>query len=518
MLILILANCLIGTLLAQEVHRLISSNHTHNYLLRQLYVLRIAQTARYIDLANSEVIASTGIPLYRAQMQDAAVSCRAIQRELEAETQAGELRRSVLTWEDMEGEVVMTRASLPDAINRLIDKAVSLQGLSDSNLTLSHPGLFYLYRNGLGETLDAAKASLFNYVSDSKENIKRTASATYILFLPFILVLMVTSIFSICNLRRIQGKVREISHMLGKVSAGVWKEQRRVVVDRLISVHGEEIEVQDRSGSDSKPGLVLFNAFLPGFSIILLFFAISLTWYMVEYNVLVSQISHKMLLWPDIVETAGSQVSNTLGMWTWMLESFLLAMPGLSQLQGPAHRAGAEPEFERLYWSNRGSNLQLLERLAKGDFSLSQSDFNLLYQSTNYSSAYLRKGYHAGFNLYQEDAKMIAYSSDLLTNRPIVVGLYTCSEALVNARTEIYDLYSHEITYMIERDVDLLVLLVILHTVIVVVGLGFGVFRVIHSTDRQVKALWRSLRLLPSDSQTTQPTKSQFTLDLKPTL
>lgn len=489
-------------------------------------MLRIAQTARYIDLANKGIIDTTNIPIYRAQMQEAAVNCRATQRALEGETHGKELQRSIFVWEDMAGEVVMTRASMPDAINRLIDKALSLQGQSDSNLTLSHPGLFYLYRNGLGETLEAAKVSLFHYVSDSKETIKRTASATYVLFLPFILVLLATSIFSICNLRRIQGKVRDISHMLGKVSAGVWKEQRRVVVDRLISVHGEEIELQDRSGIDSKPKLVLFNAFLPGFSIILLFFAISLTWYMVEYNVLVSQISQKMLLWPDIVETAGSQVANTLGMWTWMLESFFSAMPGLSlkELKGPAYRASAELEFERLYWSNRASSLQLLERQAEADFSLSQSDFNLMYRNTNYSSTYLRKGYHTGFNLYQEDAKMIAYSSDLVNDRGDILRLYYCSEALVSARTEIYDLYSHEITSMIGKDLDLLVLLVVLHTVIVVVGLGFGVFRVIYSTDRQVKALWRSLRLLPVESQatalsptlTSQPTQSQFAIDLKP--
>jgi hypothetical protein len=526
MLILILANCLIATLLGQEVHRLISSNHTNDYLMRQLYVLRIAQNARYIDLANKGIVSTSNIPKYRTDMLEAAMSCKDIERALEHEIASNELKREVITWENMEEEVVMTWASLPDAINRLIDRAILLQSLPAANLTLSHPSLFYLYRNGLGETFEAAKISLSHYVSDSKETIKQSANATFILFVPFVAVLLITSIFSICNLRGIQGKVRDISHMLGNVSSGVRREQRRVVVDRLDSVHGEEIDLQDRSGNDSKPNLVLFNAFLPGFSIILLFFSISLVWYLVEYCVLVDQISDKMLLWPDVVQTVGSQVTNTLGMWTWMLESVFSAVPGLSfsAVQGLAYRASAQLEFDRRYWDSRDSSWQLLKREMTAEFTLSAADFSLIYEGTGYNSGYLRKGYRAGFNIYQEDAKTIAFTPDLPDSRPIMMDLYACTEAIISAHTELYDIYSQNIVRMIEKDVDLLTILVVLHTIIVVFGLGVSIFMVIHRTDRQVKALWRSLRLLPCDNQTTglspslasQQTQSQFSLELKP--
>ena len=526
LLILILANCLIATLLGQEVHRLVSSNHTNDYLMRQLYVLRIAQTARYIDLANKGIISTSNIPQYRENMLEAAMSCQETQQFLEHEMASNERKREVITWEYMEGEVVMTWLSLSDAINRLVDRAILLQSLPAANLTLSNPSLFYLYRNGLGETLEAAEISLSHYVSNSKETIKRSANATFVLFLPFIAVLLATSIFSICNLRGIQGKVRDISHMLGNVSSGVWREQRRVVADRLDSVHGEEIDLQDRSGNDSKPDLVLFNAFLPGFSIILLFFSISLVWYLVEYCVLVAQISQKMLLWPDVVKTVGSQVTNTLGMWTWMLESFFSAVPGLSfsSVQGLAYRANVQLEFDQRYWQGRDSSLQLFKRELTAEFALSAADFSVIYEGTGYDSGYLRKGYRAGFNIYQEDTKMIAFVHDLPDSRAIMMDLYACTEAVIGARTELYDIYSQNIVKMIEKDVDLLAILVVLHTIIVVFGLGVSIFMVIHRTDRQVKALWRSLRLLPSENQTiglspslaSQQTQSQFSLELKP--
>lgn len=435
-----------------------------------------------------------------------------MEKELEGEIGEEDRKRTVAVWELMDNEVVVTWETLPDAVDRLIAHAKIVGSIENPfNLTLSHPSLYFVFRNGLGETLFSSENSLNTYISTAKTAILETTSRTYELFVPFLVVLLVTSAASVVNLKGIQGKVREISELLGNVPALVWLEQRRMVLERLYSVHNEEMEGEAGQKGRGKEKLVLFNAFLPGFSIIVVFFLVSVCWYLVEYFVLVQDISREMVRWPDIVKAAGSQVTTSLGIWTWMLESFFLLTPLFSITSLPGLTSWSPPSLEFLhnYHTSQSVTLDLFTLQITGELRLSPSNLALLYHQTSIPSPYLHLGFLPGLQIYREEAK-------ILISRPVFPDIYTqigqlynCSEGLVSARTQIYDIYNQEIVDMIEGDVRLVLVLVVMHTVVVVIGLGGGVVVVQNRTNRQVKSLWQSLRHLPSEAQSisSSPTR-----------
>ena len=491
---LLTGSIIIGCFVNSAVTEVVARDDSNSYILRQLEVLSAAQNTRHADLATRSASNTNKLEEYKQLIGAAGHSLALIQRTLTRDSYEDDVRHFVNVWEILDGEVTMQWVNIYDAVSHFADHAILVSDLNITDLTLSNPHLYYLFRNGLGETYKSLQSSVTRYISRTQGVIKSATMQTFTYFLPFTLILALTSSVSFYFLYRIQTKVSTVSALLCSFPLEVYVETRELVLGRFRRMHdeGEDLEklIPFAGGRGGGCGTYECGTLLIGW-----LFIMSMGWYAVEYFVIIGDVSDTLLLWPTIVNLTISRVTNTASLWTWMLEAVLYANPRLSSVYvpGPAVTVNPCQAFQWTYDSSKRVDEEIRVEELTGKLRVSGDQMVVLYLQTNFTCAYMKKGYNMGLKLLQEDLRSNAFNPGWTL--PQMNVMYNCIEEIMNSASYINSIYDKELADNLMGQMNLLVWFIIAHSVVNLVGMSYGVYWAISRTNTQVRAMWKTLGL-----------------------
>jgi hypothetical protein len=421
------------------------------------------------------------------------------------------LEDKVPTWELSAGVTLYSQASLLNILRKMSTYATSVIASQPSELNATHPGLFYLTRNGQGETLRMLNQSVWYFISGEQEQFSSTL--TIIGGLGILALLLMMACFVIVMLPTV--------FQVDRSNQNVWTFFYRLPLDiiqdlkfrreeRIDRVHGTELDQRQGETTHFKSMksriLIQCSRKWPYvFSRIWIYYLITVGYAIYFYFDVYLDLAKQMQSKPERLNLLGERDLEVVTAYYWLQETLLTASSVSLAAIHSGSQAAASPFLEL---ENAISHLNTLqdELAVSKDRGLGMEanstsfSFNSAcsLDDTSCFSTVLVRGLHSALRGYSQDLAYISHSP-MVPASPEVVRLRSTATRLHQLSSEMVESANSEMSADIQA-VRLRVELVTAAYCIVCILFYLLVYLPMASLVRkQLTDIWDLAELIPID-------------------
>ena len=299
--------------------------------------------------------------------------------------------------------------------------------------------MFYLYRNGIGETYSALSTAKAIFLRSIQEHISREIDIYIIYVLVVFSFVGVMTVMSIPVTRKLQQAAIRTSNLLYMCDIGTYYEEKQRALERLSSRYEVDIEPaiehpvrgHRRSRSLYHPVALVLAAWGVLWTLLVVF-------YFPLYFLTMQQLATRLQLSPRILAQDSTCLVKIIETNLWAAEIVLARVKMSNADFIPVYSTLPSPNWllthveEEFHYSRK----ELLD-LTRNDFEISPDHSDFLYKTTNFTSIYMRKGYQLGLNLLSGE---ISFCANSPTGCPSNIYLY---KTFIELAGHIYDISNY---------------------------------------------------------------------------
>lgn len=312
------------------------------------------------------------------------------------------LNQPIATWELLDGEVLYRERTLVNALSKLVDEVSDKQSLvlqralNSTDLPISK--VFYVYRNGRGETSIALNQAKAIYITSEVDQINDFLGYTAILQGALLLFLLVISTAVLFIALRLNAAMQNVSSLLFNYGASVYMTQLNRVMERLREKYGNEdyLTISQAARRD-RPVEVLFRPVWYLVVPLALLWVFCALFYLTFHFELMADLSYQLQANPKVIDSDSSRLMNLIEIGTLTSENFFKEIGLSASLLVPTHIL--IPSYaltvQAAVGRMKAASTQLLYQALNG-FTLNSAHYEFALKKTNFSSAVFKQGYRAG--------------------------------------------------------------------------------------------------------------------------
>lgn len=413
----------------------VSAKYEDTLVIQELSIQRsicctLATLARDLMLINSKVLpAETGfyMGLLEANLQEFNQILDLLMNKVEdfsSDQYTNLYLEDVIpTWELSAGTTVYVQESLLNVLRKLSTYTTSVLSSPPSTLNSTHPGLFYLTRNGQGETLRVMNQSVWYFISGEQEELKSTL--TIIGGLGILALLLMMACFVIVMLPTV--------FQVDKSNQNVWTFFYRLPLDiiqdlkfrreeRIEMVHGfDPVEKQGETthfkSIKSRLQIKCSRKWPYIFSRIWVYYLITVGYAVYFYFDVYQDLAKQLHSKPERLNMLGERDLEIVTAYYWLQESLLTDSLVSMKAIHPDSQLAASPFIELnaaiTHLDSLEDELAASSNRALGMTANSTSlsfDYACKAEDTVCFSTLLVRGLHSGLRGYSQDLAYLSRS------------------------------------------------------------------------------------------------------------
>jgi len=450
---LLVINLTVSQMISNQVSLINTAETVVKVSAKQVFVAQLAYSARV--MSNPQVSVDTR-RMFAASLANFTASLRDLQAGIWSEIEESKsgkyeefcITAEVVTWELLAGEVVSRRRTLVDAVQKLLDEVGAMQSglLSGDSQTLSESSVFYVYRNGLGETYKALHEAKLIFLESAKVNISQAIDLYFIYILTVFVFVGIATLLTFPVLHKLRSTAKSTSQLLYLCEIATYYEEKQRVIDRLSVKY--EVELDPAIEHPMRGRKQLKVMYHPGRWVLLgwgVLWVLLVGFYVPFYFVVLDDLAFQMKLNPQILAADSTRTVSIIESDIWMSEIYLASRGSFYADLVPEYSISPDPGWmiTPLLTKIAAANKELLQ-LTTESFQVRPQHFDFLYRSTDFASRYFRTGYRSGVKTFLND--IIFCSKNPSECGLIVLYLYQTSIDLASNVYLISDLYHLDCT------------------------------------------------------------------------
>lgn len=412
------------------------------------------------------------------------------------------------TWSLVGNSAQKTEKNLMNIMKDFISRAQAISNTSIPNIDSNNTDLYYLYRNGLSESLQAVNQSLYIF-SAQQEGITNNLllivlmlalAAIVLLVLCFALVILPTLFY----VERSNETVWKLFYLL---PLDFVQEMRSRSEDRLETMHGLDPEPPSDNKKfknlTSRKGIKVQKKWPIILSSISIYYLLSIAMFIFFYYYAYLNFGALLKNKPSIVSTACQRrfEANTAYFWLQELKYYNSSLSFLRET--PVFRYNTMPALELDYSIEQLEYCEYL--LIYGDLSeMGKSSLHNEYiwdsQCLSANCSLLAKGFHAGVLVYIDEVLDIR-GKILAGKNPDLSGVFAKKNELIYGGQVLLDMYDVDMTTQIQVTIDTVVWVTSIYCILVTAMYFFIYIPIINSVKDEVTKVWKLGRLIPIEQR-----------------
>ena len=424
--------------------------------------------------------------------------------------------KNVQVWELIDTKIECKLVTLVDALKKMIEE--SEQVLASEMWQEPKAAVFYLFRNGLGETYRALGESKAILMKSEQENIRSSIEIYYIyILIAFFLLSLMTFIF-VFIIYRMEVITNGLSLALLDHPVTFYYQEKHRVDERLQERYDFDVDFSlEQPFRGKRKNVKVFNPIWRYFFFLVGFWAVCIGFYFYFYFEICMKLSHEMQTAPIVLSNDAIRLINVIEADVWLTED-LMGRLGCTMFEVvpnfgiiPSPKWKLTPVLNNIKFANK----ILFDEVLHG-FEITSNHFDFLYKSTNFTSPLFRQGYRVGNKAYLDDilycmntgameclemsGSLYNLSVELARNSYFVAGHYKedCSVIVEGTLTELT-------TFMLTFSITLLCSFILFH---------FLINKPVHQTSR---GLLKLASLMSSQKGGGKVTGNETTADFTST-
>lgn len=521
---LLVLNITVSQVISRQVSTINSVDTVVKVSAKQVFVAQLAYSARIMSIPQVSVetrnLFNASLATFRTSLQELQAGIWSEIEESKSRTyEEFYIRAEVVTWELLAGEVVSRRRTLVDAVQKLLDEVSAIQSelLARGNQTLPAASVFYVYRNGLGETYDALHQAKLIFLETAKTNISQAIDLYFIYILMVFASAGVATILTFPVLRKLQSTANATSQLLYLCEIATYYEEKQRAIDRLSARYEVDLDpaIEHPMRGRKQPKRI----YHPGRLVVLgwgVLWTLLICFYFPFYFVVLDDLAFQMKQNPQILAADSTRTVSVIESDIWASEIYLASRGILYAEIVPEYSICPDPGWmiTPLLSKIAAANKELLQ-LTTESFNVRPQHFDFLYRSTGFPSRYFLSGYRPGIKTFLND--IIFCSRNPLECGSIVISLYQTSIDLATNVYLISEMYQDDCTELSTEKAVAISYMLNCFAVGLVLGLGVflaGVRVGVYSTGKALLKLAATMGVSRGKERTVKETAIDLTKDI----
>ena len=305
--------------------------------------------------------------------------------------------------------------------------------------------MFYLYRNGRGETYYALQKAKTAYIDSEIAKTELLISIAGILEGGLLIALLCFTAIGLALAMRLNASMRVVSSLLLTYNSKIYNIHMLRMNERLQEKYGvmSYLSITRPAKSSSR----VFLLFTPIWYVVIplvVLWVFCAVFYLTFQFTCMQSMSFLLRANPAVISYDSTRLVNLIEIGTLAAENFLAEIGFAASLLVSdgvlisSYKNAIDSATEKL----KSASMDLLE-LAAGKFPLNTAHYNFVYTSTNFSSVYFRHGYRSGTQVLNWDA-MFCINSGWTECVPIVELIFGTYVELASRNFEIAQYYRND--------------------------------------------------------------------------
>lgn len=407
-------------------------------------------------------------------------------------------------WDLVGGQIEKSELNLMNIMKNFISRSYSLYQTPLSNITYLNADLYYIYRNGIGESFEAINSSM--QIFQAQEELSTNSIQIIILLLALAAItLMVICFFSVIiptlfSMEKSNGTVWRLFYLL---PLDLVQEMKSRCDERLEMTHGVEPEPSDDfhkfKNLKNRKSIKMKRKWDLVLIKISLYYILSTGFFMFFYYYAYLDFAQLLKLKPLLVNTSGLGIYSTNSIFFW-LQELKYENSSLSYMnETDKYRSISSPKLKISDYLNL---LHFSEfSLVYGD--LSGQGMTSLHQSYLLDSCcfspnclILKKGVHSGVLMYSNDVLNIQ-KAILASKNPNLTSILNKKNELIYGQKILKDLYNQDVTNAIQSNINTIIIVTTIYCLLVTFLYFVIYIPVINSVKEEITKVWKLGRLIP---------------------
>ncbi|OMJ80531.1 hypothetical protein SteCoe_19171 [Stentor coeruleus] len=409
------------------------------------------------------------------------------------------------TWDLINSNTTkLFQENLMDVMKNFIARAVSLQLTDIKNINYLNEDLFYIYRNGLGESLKAVNSSIGIFTREQEkitDNILMIVlllalSAIVLMILCFVAVLIPT-LFSV---EKSNGTVWRLFYLL---PLDLVQEMRTRCEERLEMTHGIEVDTREEGQKFkslvSRKNIKMKKKWYHILFRISLYYVISMGLFIFFYYFAYTNFGSILRIKPKLVNMSGLRTYNTNAAFFW-LQELKYANTSFSYIyQTSEYRISISPEqeikdaIEGLLFAEDSLVFEDLSHTGK---TSEHDDYIWKSECFDGNCMILAKGLHAGILNFVNEVNDLE-NQILLGKNPDLKNILMKKNELAYGEKVLFDMYEEYMTNTINYYISTVIWVTSAYCFIVTLTFFIVYIPIINSVKDEITKVWKLGRLIP---------------------
>jgi hypothetical protein len=409
----------------------------------------------------------------------------------------------IVTWNMYDLSYNMSTISLIDSLRNIARGSKIISATELSQITADNSNFYYIYRNGVGETLNQLNTTVFSFIEHEKENLD------YILNIVLFLGISAITLMVICFLGVILPTIISVEQsnqnvwkFFYKLPLDVVQEMKFRCEERLETLHGIELEKKgtehQKFKNIEKRELIKNSTKWPVIILKLsIYYIISAAFFVFFYFMVYEEFGKLLTFKPEIINWAGIRTMSMHRSLFWFIENSLKSTSDGIYNIIPTHSIIDDPinlmkqDFEAMQYAE---DLLLQGRIS--NFGLTGEHEDLLFKDgcLTASCIYLKRGLHSALISMEND--FIEYTNYESTYSDLSYILNQNQE-IIDLLNKMVTLYEDEIDNMLDKSRGLMIGITVCYSATVLILYLFLYVPSINRVRLQVTQIWDNSRLIP---------------------
>jgi hypothetical protein len=305
--------------------------------------------------------------------------------------------------------------------------------------------VFYLYRNGRGETYSALSKAKDIYITSEEGQTSDFLSYLAIFQGGLLLFLVVVSVTALIIAIRLNATVRTVSSLLLSYESKVYLAQLTRMTERLRDKYGnEDYQLITHFSRPNRTVKLLFQPIWYVAVPLALLWVFCGVFYLTFQFSLMSELSYQLQANPKVIAYDSARLVNLIEVGIFTSENFLkdLGFPSTllvpSSILIPAYSLGVKTAVGKM----KAASSLILDEALKG-FTLNSAHFEFAFERTNMTSAVFKHGYRAGTQVLLYDT-LFCLNAGVMECNQMVRDLFATYVELATLSLDISQYYRQD--------------------------------------------------------------------------
>lgn len=413
--------------------------------------------------------------------------------------------KKILTWDLINNNTTKVfEENLMDVMKNFIARATSIQIADIKNINSWNEDLFYIYRNGLGESLKAVNSSIGIFTREQEkitDNILMIVlllalSAIVLMILCFVAVLIPT-LFSV---EKSNGTVWRLFYLL---PLDLVQEMRTRCEERLEMTHGIEVDTREEGQKfkslASRKNIKMKKKWHHILFRISLYYVISMGLFIFFYYFAYKNFGSILRIKPKLINMSGLRTYNTNAAFFWLQELKYTNSSFSYIYQTPEYRISVSPEQEiqnALEGLLYAEDSLVFEDLSHTGKTSEHEDYLWKSQCFNGDCIVLAKGLHAGILTFVNEVDDLE-NQILLGKDSDLTNILRKKNELAYGEKVLFDMYEEYMTNTINYYISTVIWVTSAYCFIVTLTFFIVYIPIINSVKDEITKVWKLGRLIP---------------------